>query len=375
MDSKSRAKGATTSRQPGPERGLPRGAMKEGERSPDWFARVIEAEVARAIPSLVRAHAAVESARQIVGRPSDPEPSPEANREPNRELSPAPDREPNPGPSEPANQAAPTAGADVASAPRRGGRAGAGRGGGQGAGPGSPPGDEPPAPSSAEIIAAAKYALEGNLVALRDLVTRLRARAVPMSAICLDLIGGAARHIGYLWDEDDVNFVEVTFASGSFEAVLRDLLPALESELSPRGEGCAETGRILLASLPTETHRIGLTMVGAFFRGAGWMVHEGLGLSIEQLEQLVAVEWFDVIGMSASCDRHLDLLSLTLSRLRKSSCNPAVGCLVGGAQFVLRPHLVELVAADATAVDANEALKQAEQLRLRSRAHSVGSSP
>ena len=303
------------------KRGAP-GLGQARAGAPYWLSRAIEAEVARAIPSIVRAH----TAELAPAAPSADQSSASAGRD-------APHGDSVGNPSDPSD----------ASLPR---------------GPG---------PAESEVAAAAQCAVAGDHRGLRDIVTSLRTRAVPLSAICLDLIGAAARYLGDRWTEDDVNFVEVTFATGVFEAALRELMPALEAEIAASQSGNAEVGRIFLAGLPEDLHRIGMTMIGGFFRGAGWQVRDGLGLSLQELERIVAVEWFEVIGLSASCDRHLDLLSFTLTRLRRASCNPGVGFLVGGAQFVGRPNLLALVGADATAGDAYEALREAERLRARSR--------
>jgi methanogenic corrinoid protein MtbC1 len=287
--------------------------------APYWLSRAIEAEVARAIPSIVRAHAHEASSADSS-----------------------------------AAQSHDSVGRD-----------------GSVSNPSDPPGSSSGRvvrPTESDVAAAARFGVAGDHLGLRDLITGLRARAVPLTGIYLDLIGAAARQLGDRWTEDEVNFVEVTFATGVFEAALRELMPSLEAEVASVKSGDAEVGRILLAGLPDDLHRMGMTMIGGFFRGAGWQVRDGLDSSLQELERIVAVEWFEVIGLSASCDRFLDLLSFTLTRLRRASCNPSVGFLVGGAQFVERPGLMTLVGADATAGDAHEALREAERLRARSRA-------
>jgi len=301
------------------------------EDSPYWLSRAIEVQVARAIPEIVRSHAAgaAISAGALVGpalKTSARRPRQVVRGEGGRDPS---SRDPADPPSLARHQAG--------------------------------------APAESEVVAAALCGIAGDHQGLRNIVTGLRARAVPVAIICLDLIGAAARHLGDRWAEDEVNFVEVTFATGVFEAALRELLPVLEAELAAAHTGSAEVGRILLAGLSQDSHRLGLTMIGSFFRGAGWQVRDGLGLSLQELERIVSVEWFEVIGMSASCDVHIDLLSFTLGRIRRKSCNPGVGFLVGGPLFVEQPSLVSVVGADATAADAYEALRQAERIRSRSR--------
>ena len=316
-------------------RGKPSSSGSPAE-SPYWLSRAIEAQVVQVIPEIVRAHTRSQSARSASeSQDAGPAPSRSAGAVVGGVATP-----------QVAAQEPLRFGAEPTLAPER----------------------SHLRPTEREVTAAAACGVKGDHAGLRDIVMSLRARAVPIGTICLDLLGAAARHLGDRWTEDEVNFVEVTYATGVFESALRELMPALDAELTSQHGDADEVGRILLADLPEESHRLGLMIVGGFFRGAGWAVRESQGMTLAELEKLVAVEWFEVIGLSASCDRHIDLLSLTLTRLRRRSCNPAVGFLVGGAQFAQRPSLVQLVGADATAVDASDALLQAQRLRERSRA-------
>ena len=48
--------------------------------------------------------------------------------------------------------------------------------------------------------------------------------------------------------------------------------------------------------------------------------------------------------------------------MRRASCNPAIGVMVGGPAFTRSPHLAALVGADATAADGQQAVVQARTL-------------
>jgi methanogenic corrinoid protein MtbC1 len=74
--------------------------------------------------------------------------------------------------------------------------------------------------------------------------------------------------------------------------------------------------------------------------------------------------WFDVFGMSASRDTHVDQIASDIKAVRGASRNPDIFVLVGGRLFDERPELVSAVDANATAGSGGEALLIANQALL-----------
>jgi MerR family transcriptional regulator, light-induced transcriptional regulator len=79
------------------------------------------------------------------------------------------------------------------------------------------------------------------------------------------------------------------------------------------------------------------------------------------LEQL-RTEWFDVVGLSLSCDALFDRLVEAVPAMRRASRNRDLGVLVGGPAFLDRPDRVMCVGADASAADARDAPRIARHL-------------
>jgi methanogenic corrinoid protein MtbC1 len=119
---------------------------------------------------------------------------------------------------------------------------------------------------------------------------------------------------------------------------------------------------VLLAPVPGEQHTFGLLMVMECFRRAGWDVSDELPTSSGELVAMVRGERFDVIGLSASCERWLDALASNIRSIRRASCNRAIVVMVGGQLFSECPELVARVRADATASDGRQVVAQAEKL-------------
>lgn len=190
-------------------------------------------------------------------------------------------------------------------------------------------------------------------------VEALRARGATLEALYLHLLAPAARWLGELWEEDRADFTTVTIGLLRLLQVLHEAGPAFRDEAGTLANG----HRALLAAAPGDQHTFGLAMVSDFFRRAGWAVsNPAPAASCADLAGLVRREWFAVVGFSVSCERWLDSTASAIQAVRRASCNPVVGVMVGGPLFAARPDLVALVGADATASDGPQAVLQAHRL-------------
>ena len=216
-----------------------------------------------------------------------------------------------------------------------------------------------------EVLRFARLLLrhEDEAVVMAHLLAT-QARGVSIAEIYLDLFQPAARHIGDLWADDRCTFVDVTLAVGTLQKMLRTFGPVFHKNGRP-----AEGGRqALLLPLPGDQHTFGLSMVAEFFRRAGWNVWNTPLASPEDIGEAVSGAWFALVGFSASTDSRLDELAVTIGLIRRRSCNPHLGVMVGGPIFVEHPDYVARVGADAMGEDAVAALARAEAFATRSAA-------
>jgi len=182
-----------------------------------------------------------------------------------------------------------------------------------------------------------------------------------LDGLMLDLLAPSARHLGALWEEDECDFVDVTLALGRLQAVARQMCARLET-----GGPAAGALRVLLVPGPGETHLFGLSLVASFFREAGW---DTTIATSEQSLGLARAEWFDVIGLSLSCDVYVGACADAVRVLRGLSRNRAVRVMAGGPIFERDPDALRRVGADATAPDGLHAPAIAESLlEMRARA-------
>lgn len=186
-------------------------------------------------------------------------------------------------------------------------------------------------------------------------VDRLTAGALSLDRLLLDLLAPAARRLGTMWEDDTCDFLVVTEGLGRLQALARRLCATLEKAASPSGR------RILLMPCPGEIHVFGLSLLASFFREAGWDVTI-LNSAGADPASVVTIDWFDVVGVSVSCDVHAPALKALLPALRRASQNPSLFVMVGGPYFTWSGASASEVGADAYAPDAWSAPDLAEAM-------------
>jgi methanogenic corrinoid protein MtbC1 len=212
------------------------------------------------------------------------------------------------------------------------------------------------APNARDVAQFAKILLADDAPAARRFVDGLLAHRVPLESIFLDLMTPTARRLGDLWSHDLCHFADVTVALGRLQQLLRDL-----SQTCICSPPCRQLGRrALIVSVPSEQHTFGPLMVAEFLRRAGWDVAGEPGLSRRDILSCVRSEWFALIGLSLSCERHLGALAPLIESIRRASRNNHIVILVGGHVFREHPDWVVRVGADTSATDAREVVACAE---------------
>jgi MerR family transcriptional regulator, light-induced transcriptional regulator len=176
--------------------------------------------------------------------------------------------------------------------------------------------------------------------------------------LMLELLAPAARHLGKLWEEDLADFAEVTVSVWRLEKLLRRIAAHPDIVRRP----LRSPRRALLLPAPGEQHTFGLSMVGQFFRQAGWEVRHLTPEPRAALMDTLREDWFDVVGLSGSCEKKLDTLQSTVQDIRRASRNRSIRIIVGGHCFNLQPSLAAAIGADAAALDARRAVELAESL-------------
>jgi methanogenic corrinoid protein MtbC1 len=223
--------------------------------------------------------------------------------------------------------------------------------------------DAPPAvlveallPTRADIGGLADILLGSDLAAAVAYVAVLRDRGLSMESLFLELLEPTARYLGYMWEQDECDFIDVTLGVGRLQQLLAfysdsHFVPALD-----------QRRRVLIAMTPGNQHSFGAAMVERFLLAAGWQVQVELSGTAEDIAAAAHEAWYAVVGLTMGSERQIESLKSTIAQLRARSRNPAIGVMVGGPMFTADPALAKEVGADATAPNAPAAVLVAQKL-------------
>lgn len=179
------------------------------------------------------------------------------------------------------------------------------------------------------------------------LTTRIVACGIGMSTI-IDELAHQACAAGIQWEEDRIDFYDVTARVGRLQTIARHLSASFERPFAQTGQS------ILLMPCPREAHVFGLQLLSMSFRDAGWTVTQPEANSQWPGERLARLD-YDVVGLSLSNVGLLSVLRDEIARLRRASRNQSLCVLVGGPCFDRGDVDFKSVGADAYAPDASSA--------------------
>lgn len=211
---------------------------------------------------------------------------------------------------------------------------------------------------AADVDAFTEVILQRGVAEARSYIDCFFDEGLRLEQIMLRLFAPAARRLGELWSADVCNFADVTIALGRLQQLLRNYSTAFEGELGQQQNGL----RIMLMPVKSDQHTFGLYMLDTFFRRAGWRVDIEPERGGPSAFAKARSTWFDVIGLSASCDALLEQVACDIRQFRRASFNKSVSIMVGGPVFEGHPERAALVGADGTAEDGRQAVLFADRL-------------
>lgn len=209
-----------------------------------------------------------------------------------------------------------------------------------------------------EIAAFAPLVMQVEADTLLVHVEAILARGVGFDTVLVELFAPTARLLGEFWEDDRCDFVDVTMGLWRLQEIVHEIS-------GRRGAGQRDDAmgnRALFATMPGDQHSFGTIMIDEVFRSAGWETDRLCDTQTDELIGRVSCEWFDLIGLTVSCECHIGRMPETIAALRQASKNPHVCVMVGGKIFSEEPDLAIRVGADATARDARSAPMIASEL-------------
>ena len=211
-------------------------------------------------------------------------------------------------------------------------------------------------PCDEQITKLARLVLSPNTQAAANYVLALKHRGLSSDTLVIELLEPAARHLGDMWDRDECDFIDVTLGVGRLQKLLAVFnathdIPAFD-----------EKRTVLTLTMPGEQHGFGIAIVEKFLEAGGWQICSEPEAGANRIAHIVQNRWFAVAALTLSAPARIDTLTDAITAIRKNSCNPGIGIMVGGPIFNADPGLVETVGADATATTAPSAVIMAQKL-------------
>jgi methanogenic corrinoid protein MtbC1 len=186
----------------------------------------------------------------------------------------------------------------------------------------------------------------------------IKDEGVPHEDIFLGLIAPAARSLGVLWEEDELDFTQVTLGLMRLQQITHHM--GYEYQDGPQKPGPVR--RIMLACAPGSQHILGLAIVSEFFRKDGWQVVVEIAPSQVELCHAVQNEWFDLVGLSVGLVEQISGLPDLIRTVKKASRNPETPILLGGPAFVGKEFNAQDLGASCICVDPRQGLNMAATL-------------
>lgn len=168
-----------------------------------------------------------------------------------------------------------------------------------------------------------------------DLIRRARMEGASIEAVLLRYLAEAARMLGTWWEEDRVSFADVMIGTCRIDSIMLGLRHQYTDRFTHPGRSA------MFASLPGETHTLGIRMATELFRKEGWKIDLKVGATHEQLVRDIRRSQARLVGLSLSGERSLEALSRLVTAVRRGQPNAAI-FVSGDATVELRGVLEQL---------------------------------
>lgn len=226
----------------------------------------------------------------------------------------------------------------------------------------APPPSEVVQITASHVRTLATLAVDDAAGGAETFVRGLQDAGASHEQLLLELLAPCARWMGEQWEEDTLNFSQVTIGLWRLQRVLHGLSPAPGQV----GRYESDSRRALLAAVPGAQHTFGVAMVAEFFTRAGWDVDCEPRVSWLDLRTRLSSHWFDLFGLSVATSDSIPKVASAILDIRKAAANPQLFVMVGGPMAAQMPELASLCGADAMASDAPTAVAAADASLRRS---------
>lgn len=179
-----------------------------------------------------------------------------------------------------------------------------------------------------------------------DLVDLMRGLRISEEDLLNHYIPAAARRMGEAWENDELNFAQVTIGCARLQSVLHYLSDCwVDGGLHSRADRAPQDIGFMLATLQGDEHSLGMVTIAAKLRRRGHVVQLLLGTTDAEIRQQLKKHEPDCLLLSASSVASLDLLAHLCTEAKKINKTPPV-IAVGGLVLDLHNRVLAHTGAD-----------------------------
>ncbi len=209
-----------------------------------------------------------------------------------------------------------------------------------------------------DVAYIAELALDHDADMLFRHMGQLESRGVTTEQLLIECIAPAATLLGERWEDDQIDFIDVTMAVWR----LQESVHILAARRPGRAAHNDAVNQALFSVMPGDQHNLGTQIVDECFRRAGWNTTCLMATTEADLLSAIRTSSADLVGLTVSTDQSLDELPKLIGAIRAASSNPRLAIMLGGRIFNGNTALAIRLGADGASADARTAVDLANDL-------------
>ncbi len=211
-------------------------------------------------------------------------------------------------------------------------------------------------PLKKEVDTYLAYLLQGKRHEATILINKLIQNGESIKDIYQFIFQISQYEVGRLWQCNKITVAHEHYCTAATQQIMSGLYSHIFST--------QRKGKTLVAcSISGELHEMGIRMVSDFFEMDGWDTYYlGANMPENQLLEALIEYKADVLALSVTLPTHVSKAATFIKKIRKHSALSDLKIMVGGYPFLINPELWKRVAADAFALNADQAISRANEL-------------
>lgn len=178
---------------------------------------------------------------------------------------------------------------------------------------------------------------------------RLAEQNLSKREMYLEVIAGAARRMGELWDDDRASFFYIQCAMRRIERMIHESMP-----LEPTSVSDFRRNAIFI-TLPNESHTIGVSIAASIHRSRGWNIKVLRHLELEHLVGAIEASESSILGISIGSSKSMHALYSLVGLLKSHRSD--IRILVSGSLVAMTSKPFQQLGVDAFTSDFSDAEK------------------